>query len=89
MRVKDIRKLLLNSLINPKEPGPLKTILEQHDVSYYEMRAQELISEARLCVSGFPTPNENQLANYHDRMIKAITLLTLARYHRDDTKRNK
>jgi len=74
MNTRDLRKILNQSLINPKKvPGIIKIILEQNDPAYFETRAIELIHEARL-------------GNYQEKMTNAITLLAVARYHRDQNR---
>ena len=70
MNTKDLRRILSQSLINPKTVGgAVKIILDQKDPAYYEVRAMEFISEAR------QNPDV-----YHEKMTNAITLLAIARY---------
>lgn len=72
--VKQLKKVLSSCAVLT---GPISIIIEQNDPNFYEIRAKELMSEAKLCL-GFGTPNEHQLARYEETMSKAITLLGLA-----------
>lgn len=75
---KDIRKVLGESVFNPREPvGAIKIIMEINDPAYLESRAMEFINEARNHRTQNPT--EHQLTVYHERIAKAISLLALAR----------
>ncbi len=69
-------KAFLNRCVwNPRIPGPLKIISEIDNAEYYEQRAIEFIKEAN-CLN---TINDLTLANYDDKIIKAVQLLALAR----------
>jgi hypothetical protein len=82
---KELKKALNESLFNPKQTsGPLKIILDQKDPNFLEMRALEFINEARLSLT--PQPTEHQLAVYNDKIIKAISLLAVARLLRSGSK---
>ena len=76
-----IQKYLYESVFNPKLPGPLQIIVDIHDSNYYEVRAIELIQEARLINNHEPKKiNDNEAKEiYHIKMKQAISLLALAR----------
>lgn len=79
---RDLKKTFNDSVIDPRSPlGIVKIIMEHDNPYYFETRAKELITEAQNCI-GPGTPDQHQLANYHDRMKIAITLLGLARLKR-------
>lgn len=72
---KQLQKLLAESVFNPDSIGPLKIIADLRNAAYCEIRAIELIQEARL------TPESNN-EYYHDKIKQAISLLVLARAER-------
>lgn len=59
----------------------MQAIVEAHegDPSYLERRSKEMISEAQMCLGLGSEPNDLQYQQYHDKMAKAIMLLSLAR----------
>lgn len=67
LNLTELRKILLESLIDPKKPGPWRLTADIADPKYYRMRAIEILREADL-----NTPDEN--------INKAISLLLLARF---------
>lgn len=68
----------MESVFDPRKPGPMLAIVEQNDSKYYSMRAKEIISEAQLIIMG-PNPSDQQLQVYQLKMTQAISLLALAR----------
>ncbi len=77
---RDIRKVLGQAIFNPRSPiGPIKIIMDQRNPNYYEMRAAEFITEARNALGENPSPTNQQLEIYHDKLNKAMSLLALAR----------
>lgn len=69
---KQLQKLLAESAFNPDLTGPLKIIADLRNPQYCEIRAIELIQEARL----------SDMDHYHDKIKQAISLLVLARAER-------
>lgn len=70
---KMIQKALSESRFNPKADTPLSVICQTTDnVGYYELRAVELIQEARRCNG----------AIYMEKIKLAISLLALAKAER-------
>lgn len=63
-----IRNAVKDVVFNPRAPGPMKIISDMDDLSYFELRAIELIQEAR------EDPNS---AQYKSKIIKAMQLLAL------------
>ncbi len=74
---KQLQKLLTESVFNPDKVGPLKIIADLRNAAYCEMRAIELIQEARMFA-----PTDNTHEHYHDKIKQAISLLVLARAER-------
>jgi siroheme synthase len=68
-------------VFNPKVDSPLSVIVEAHqgDPGYLEKRAIEMIGESNLALGVGPLISDLQYEQYHDKMIKAISLLALAR----------
>lgn len=64
----ELRKILLESLVDPKAVGPWKITADIADPKYYRQRAIECLHEADLSM-----PDEN--------IQKAISLLLLARFY--------
>ena len=83
MTFKQLKKLLNESLFNPKTAtSPLKIILESGNKKYYESRALEYIMEARnIILDSDLTKNQ-----YHDKLKNAISLLLIARASVEDNK---
>lgn len=81
---KSLRETLNESAFDPREPGPLKVIVESADANYYEQRAMEYIREARAAVAPFSGSQEGTQAGdtYNDCMTNAIALLGLAKLTR-------
>lgn len=72
----NLKKILLESLFDPRKPiGTIKIIMEVNDPNYYEMRAIEMIGEAK---SILHTPF-GSINDYNERITKAISLLGLAK----------
>ncbi len=69
---KSLREILMQSLFDPREQGPMQVILSQNDPRYFEFRAIEMIKEAQLA---------QEPLVYHEKMSKAITLLGMARLY--------
>ena len=76
MRLTDVRKILRESLINPRKAGPHKIVVDMGSPSYWETRAIELIMEAQAGIAGCP--------RYHENLKLAITMLALARTEHAD-----
>lgn len=74
-----LAKILAESAFTPSEPGPLRVIMEQGSPDYYEMRAMEMVAEARLAIKDTPSNTEA----YAAKMRTAISLLALARAERE------
>lgn len=74
---KQLQKLLAESVFNPDSIGPLKIIADLRNAAYCEIRAIELIQEARLT-----PPSPEHMDHYHDKIKQAISLLVLARAER-------
>lgn len=72
---KQLQKLLAESVFNPDKTGPLKIIADLRNAGYCEIRAIELIQEARLSKA-------DDHEHYHDKIKQAISLLVLARAER-------
>lgn len=77
----EIKTALNQSVFNPKVDGPLSVIVEAHqgDPGYLEKRAIEMIGESNLALGVGPLTSDLQYEQYHDKMVKAISLLALAR----------
>lgn len=75
---KQLQKLLTESVFNPDSIGPLKIIADLRNAGYCEIRAIELIQEARLT----PFVPDGDNSHYHDKIKQAISLLVLARAER-------
>lgn len=68
-----IRAILLESVFNPKDKGPIQIIASINDWKYLSMRARELILEAEQM--------QDTEQAYH-LMTQAIALLALAKKNR-------
>lgn len=95
---KRLQQLLAESSFSPSEAGPLRVIVEQGNADYYEVRAMELVAEARLAVTQkarintpggdfFAPDDAKRIASEHDatyqtKMKQAVSLLALARAER-------
>ena len=78
-----IREMLLESVFNPeKDLSPLKVIVDTGNVDYFELRALELIQEARRLVVANSSSSSQNLVMYSEKMVQAVSLLTLARAKR-------
>jgi len=65
-----IREQLKKVVFNPKKPGPMKIIADMDDANYFEMRAIELIQEARAIRIA-------EADGYDQTIIKAMQLMVL------------
>jgi hypothetical protein len=65
-----LAKFLSSCVIDPRSPGPFASALKIGNLNFLEMKAVELVHEAR----AFPLDNERYLENIR----KAITLLAYA-----------
>ena len=75
-----IGSLLNQSKIDPKKVlPPLSIVIEMNRPQYLEDKAIELIYQAQHALMALTDPGEE----YNDRMVQAITLLTIARAQRD------
>lgn len=70
-----ISKMLKESVLNPKDNGPLQLVIDEHlnDPEYLEKKAKELIDEAQYAMRG------EALNIYHEKMQKAIFFAGVAR----------
>lgn len=88
----DVRNSLRLSEFDPRESGtPLSIAIEERDPSYCEMKAQELIREARACAAalagadvGSATEKSN-LEWYNEKITRAVSLLAYARVLRNES----
>jgi hypothetical protein len=60
----------------------MSVIVNQNNPDYFELRAIEMIDEARLSLGVGPEKNDLQMQQYHLKMTQAISLLGLARASR-------
>lgn len=74
---KKIHSLLLESLFNPNEKTPFSLVIQMNSPDYCELKATELIAEARNGLTRLGSTPE-----YHNKMEQAIALLALARAQR-------
>ena len=75
--------MLLESVFNPeKDLSPLKVIVDTGNVDYFELRALELIQEARRLLATENSSFSQNFTMYNEKMVQAISLLTLARAKR-------
>ena len=72
-----IRKMLKEAAFNPKESGPMKVLADMQDPHYYEVKAIELIMEAKAIRMHQKWWRNN--TRYHEALNQAIQLLALAR----------
>lgn len=81
-----IRKSLLEALFDPRSPGPgLGIIIDEGNSNYFEIRAIELIKEARLMLNSEQLySREHRLEYYENNITQAISLLALAKVIQDD-----
>jgi hypothetical protein len=79
MNQTNLRKILLESLINPKAPGKMKVIVDAGNPDYFVSRAAEGIRAAQ----------SEDLGSFawHQNIITTITLLGLARLYRQADKK--
>ena len=63
--------LAKEAIFDPKNPGPMKVVVECGNAQYYRTQAVMLIKESETTPKGTP--------KYHDLLNKAIQLLLLAR----------
>jgi hypothetical protein len=73
---KAIHGILLESVFNPSDNSPFSTVVAMDDPNYAELKATELISEARQSFKA------GSLRTYHDKLQQAVGLLALARAQR-------
>lgn len=69
---RSLRETLMQSVFDPRAPGPMSIIVGLDNPQYGEIKAIELIREAQ----AHPT-------DYHEKVTQAISLLALARLQRD------
>jgi hypothetical protein len=80
-----VRTSLLEGLFDPRETGPMSALLETGDADYYELRAIEFITEARVALktaTGNPDDAVKNKEAYMLRINKALSLLALAKLTR-------
>lgn len=70
---RQIQSLLSESAFSPSEKTPFTIVVQMENPDYAELKAIELITEARLWPGG---------TIYHDKIQQAIALLALARAQR-------
>jgi hypothetical protein len=70
----DIKGILNESVFDPKSHTPFAIAMD--DPNYAEIKAQELIQEARIAYK------EGSLKTYHDKIAQAIASLAFARAKR-------
>lgn len=73
---KAIHGILLESVFSPSEKTPFSAVVAMDDPNYAELKATELISEARESFKA------GSLRTYHDKIQQAVGLLALARAQR-------
>lgn len=86
----DVRNSLRQSEFDPREMGtPLSVAIEEMNPGYCEMKAQELIKEARICASeaagcdrGTQT-EQKSMEWYNEKITRAVSLLAYARVLRN------
>ena len=79
-----LKKTLLLAVFDPRSPGPMKIVVDTTSIQYLELRAVELIHEARQALEDeFVTEQEQRAKDYNDKMSKAIGLLGLAQTRRN------
>lgn len=61
----------MESLFDPRTPGPMSIVVELNNPAYCEVKAIELIREA-----------QSHPVDYHEKVTQAISLLALARLQR-------
>lgn len=76
MNLTNLRKILLESLINPQAPGKMKIIFDAANPDYFVSRAGEAIRGAQSEAQGS--------LPWHNHITTAITLLAMARLYRKD-----
>lgn len=69
-----VRRFLMESVINPREDGGIKIIMETGNRGYYEQRAFEMVERASEALE-----LDKDTEAYHSNMKLAISLLALAR----------
>ena len=85
--MKMMKTILNESVFNPDIQGPLKIVFDVADPRYYELRALELIQEARQCINRIKMYNPDHIVDpvreleytYHEKLKQAISLLAMAR----------
>jgi hypothetical protein len=84
-----IRAALLEGLFDPRDKSPMQVVVDLRDPTYCEMRAVELIMEARKIaplaydVTGSLDRQEEMKTEYREKVAQATSLLALARVLRD------
>ncbi len=73
-----INKVLSEARFNPKIPGPLRVVCDHSDPHYCELRAMELIQEAKNIREHQPKWFRNNV-RYHECLNTTIQLMALAR----------
>lgn len=82
----DVRNSLRQSEFDPREMGtPLSVAIEEMNPGYCEMKAQELIKEARICASEAAGCDKGtqSMEWYNEKITRAVSLLAYARVLRN------
>lgn len=79
---KSLLSILNEAAFDPRADGPLSIVVALNDPSYCEMKAIELITEARQVINKYAVPLSETFIHYHNRMTQAMGLLALARFQR-------
>lgn len=75
-----LKKSLIEAVIDPRVPGPnLAITIEEGNSTYFEIKAIELIREARLHLTEPNLSPEKKREYYQDKLTKALTLIALAK----------
>ncbi len=76
-----MRTLLKQSEFDPRERGtPLSIAIEEMDPGYCELKAMELVREARTIYNDTGGSDEQKLLSYYnEKIVRAISLLAYAR----------
>jgi hypothetical protein len=78
-----VRKLLKEAAFNPRKPGKMQIVADVGSATYYETRAQILITEAKAARLG------GMEKIYKELMLDALRLLTLAIMSNETVSRKK
>lgn len=74
-----IKRALLDSVFDPRSPGPSLGIIIEENTRYFEIRAIECIREAREILFQEGLTPEKKKEYYQDRLTKALSLIALAK----------